>query len=166
MKEKVKIRRKKYLIIILLICLICGIVALSYIYWYLNTQYDLRFIDGTSSGATKADVQNQLQKEVDESINSFQIESNIVFDYVSKTSNFFVSNDNKEGYLMDLTLYSEDEKEILTVSKIESGKIILNQMPKKSIAAGNYKGKAKMVFYLNEDKVTEVNVEIKYKVIN
>lgn len=161
--KKLKIKK-----IILMILGISGIVTLGL--FFSNKQSHLPsngiglsgyvISEGTQPGLTKEQIQEMLNKEVDESNISFSINSEPVFN--GKIGRIVFANPPFNAHDIDLTLYLNGE-EIVKTGKIKPNQYIDQiELLGNALKKGEYKGHAVITAYNQEtdEIIGQANVEV------
>ncbi len=116
--------------------------------------------EGTQPGLTKEQIQEMLNKEVDESNISFSINSEPVFN--GKIGRIVFANPPFNAHDIDLTLYLNGE-EIVKTGKIKPNQYIDQiELLGNALKKGEYKGNAVITAYNQEtdEIIGQANVEV------
>lgn len=135
--------KKIYILIILLILfLICGFLVFR---WYDNNKVQaqegqLTGTIGTIPGLSTEELQRELQKQADESLFSFNINSKPVFENGKSEGNLRISNPKYNVYPIEVIIRLEDSNEVIFKSgKIQPNHYIEKAKLTKVLKKGEYK---------------------------
>ena len=149
MDEKIKEknfnkRKKALLILLILLCLLSIIIFLGF-KWY--NYYEIQKQEGQLTGNVGAipglspeELQNELQKQADESLFSFNINSKPVFENGESEGNLRIANPQYNVYPITVTIRLEDTNEVIFKSgKIQPNHYIEKAKLTKNLKKGEYK---------------------------
>ncbi|MDZ4994756.1 hypothetical protein GNF80_17645 [Clostridium perfringens] len=143
-KEK-KFTKKKKVLIILILLLLLSIGGFLGFKWYNN--YDIQTQEGqltgtigTIPGFSPEELQKELQKQADESLFSFNINSKPVFENGKSEGNLRIANPHYNVYPITVTIRLEDTNQVIFKSgKIQPNHYIENAKLTKNLKKGEYK---------------------------
>lgn len=148
-------KNKKKFIIAACGCIV--VAACAFAVWRMNSNvdaYDDNAVMGIMPGIDESQRLDDLQRQLDESMISFSINSNAVFKQGDGEGNLMIENPEHNAKIMMVELYKNDNDELIYQSgKIKPGYYIENVKLDKPLSQGVYDCTAYFKAYsINDDK--------------
>ena len=144
-KDKIFNKKKKVILILFILLILLSICGFLGFKWYDN--YKIQTQEGQLTGSIGAipglspeELQKELQKQADESLFSFNINSKPIFENGKSEGNLRIANPQYNVYPITVTIRLEDTNEVIFKSgKIQPNHYIENAKLTKNLKKGEYK---------------------------
>lgn len=145
LKEKKFIKKKIIVLILLILLILLSVVGFLGFKWYNNYKIQtqegqLTGTVGTIPGYSPEELQKELQKQADESLFSFNINSKPVFENGKAEGNLRIANPHYNVYPITVTIRLEDTNQVIFKSgKIQPNHYIEKAKLSRDLKKGEYK---------------------------